>query len=212
MDEPQRRNWWVIAVPVTIVVLVGVIWALLAGMPFGGSRGGTIDRAPQPQLETIGEGSQQSATVGQIAEPANTQQQPPPPPVTATVATMPPPVTTTTAATQTTVTAAPLPPPVAATSSPAPAPVPAPAPAPAARELTESDATSRLTALLNARRPYDVRPECVGVRSEGYRNVGYTLEVRDLCHGDPQTLGRWRVDARTGEVFRQREDGRYLRP
>jgi hypothetical protein len=92
-----------------------------------------------------------------------------------------------------------------------------PAPRPAVRtparpsgEISESEAVATLRGFLTSRNYYPVGSECVEVRSEGYRNVGYTLEVSDSCNS--RELGRWRVDAKTREVFRQREDGRFLRP
>jgi hypothetical protein len=60
----------------------------------------------------------------------------------------------------------------------------------------------------------DVRDECLAVRGGGYRNVGYAFSVWDSCPGGggSRMLGRWRVDAKTREVFRQQNDGRYLKP
>lgn len=97
------------------------------------------------------------------------------------------------------------------------APRPAARPAPAAQpargsggEISESEALATLRGYINGRDYYHVEPDCIAVRSGGYRNVGYTIDVRDSCSS--RLLGRWRVDAKTREVFRQREDGRYLRP
>ena len=43
---------------------------------------------------------------------------------------------------------------------------------------------------------------------------GFDYEVWHSCErgGGSRLLGRWRVDALTREVFRQYDDGRYLRP
>jgi hypothetical protein len=67
-----------------------------------------------------------------------------------------------------------------------------------------------LSRYLNSNNTYDVSSSCLGVRNLGYRNVGYTLEVVDRCAGG--TLGKWRVDSKTRELFRQQPDGRFLRP
>jgi len=77
--------------------------------------------------------------------------------------------------------------------------------APAPRhEFNESDAISRLRAYLASYDPYDVPRDCLSVRSNGYRVRGYELEVVDHCALQPRTLGRWRVDAVTRAVSRQR--------
>jgi hypothetical protein len=101
--------------------------------------------------------------------------------------------------------------------APTPAPVqPAPTPAPSAGgEISEGEATNVLRGFITSRNYYDgVSPECVQVRGSGYRNVGYGFTVWDGCvsGGGSRMLGRWRVDSKTREVFRQRDDGRYLRP
>ncbi|MEO6260123.1 MAG: hypothetical protein ABIP63_07210 [Thermoanaerobaculia bacterium] len=95
--------------------------------------------------------------------------------------------------------------------------VPAPAPAPArppsrSAELSEGEAVSRVKSFVISSKSYDIPADCVEVRSLGYKNVGYTLNVVDLCGPDPRSLGHWRVDAVTREVFRQSGDGRFLRP
>jgi hypothetical protein len=125
----------------------------------------------------------------------------------------------------------PVPPPTQTTRPPAPAPRPAtpaprpptpaprpstPAPAPAPREeISEVDASSTLRGFISSRSYYDgVSSSCLSIRGHGYRNVGYTFSVWDSCvsGGGSRMLGRWRVDSKTREVFRQREDGRFLRP
>ena len=123
--------------------------------------------------------------------------------------------TTTTRATPTpgaTVTAAP---PVISTQPlPQPRPV-TPPPAPSRAELTPDEATATLRNYVRSTRYYDVAGECIRVENNGYRNAGYAMEVWHSCPGSgggSRLLGRWRVDAKTREVFRQRDDGRYLRP
>jgi hypothetical protein len=100
-------------------------------------------------------------------------------------------------------------------TQPQPQPRPAPAtPAPTG-EISEAEAGSTLRGYINSSNYYDgVSGNCLSVRSHGYRNVGYTFSVWDGCvsGGGSRMLGRWRVDSKTREVFRQRDDGRFLRP
>lgn len=108
-------------------------------------------------------------------------------------------------------------PPVRDPAPPARDPAPAtPVPAPARTgEISESEATSVLRGFITSQSYYEgVRPECVQIRGSGYRNVGYGFSVWDSCPsgGGSRMLGRWRVDSKTREVFRQAGDGRYLRP
>ena len=113
----------------------------------------------------------------------------------------------------------------ATTASVPPGPAPQPAPQPTLQEpgtrvagteqISAGEASSRLRGYVTSTRYYSVANECVRVEPRGYRNTGYNLEVWHSCPGGGGTsrlLGRWRVDARTGEVFRQRDDGRYTRP
>lgn len=143
----------------------------------------------------------------------------PAPPARATPAparTTPTPARTTPTPARTTPTPAPTPRP----SEPRPAPQqprPAPStPAPAQTgEISETEAASTLHGYITSRNYYDgVSGNCLAIRSHGYRNVGYTLSVWDGCvsGGGSRMLGRWRVDSKTREVFRQRDDGRFLRP
>jgi hypothetical protein len=101
-----------------------------------------------------------------------------------------------------------------------PPPPPAPAPSqnaggPGGGEISDSQAAATLRSYITSNSYYaGVSGDCVQVRSQGYSNVGYTYAVWDGCvtGGGSRMLGRWRVDSKTREVFRQREDGRYLRP
>lgn len=81
---------------------------------------------------------------------------------------------------------------------------------PPAGEIGVSEAMSTVRGFITSRDYYGVGADCIAVSSLGYQNAGYTLEVRDSCAS--RALGRWRVDSKTREIFRQREDGRYLRP
>jgi type IV secretory pathway VirB10-like protein len=211
---PARRStWWI--VPAVIVGLVVIAWLLLAGLPFGRD-----ERVVTTETtETIAEGTVEAAApmetgtvvdLGDTAEPPFATQTAPPP-ATQTQ----PPLTQTQPATQ--------PPPVIVAeppSTPAPRPAPPPtttrAPQPPQEEtpdeISESEASSTLRAHLGRANPYDgVSLGCLQIRSVGYRNAGYTFSVWDACveGGGSRMLGRWRVDAKTREVFRQNEAGRY---
>lgn len=90
------------------------------------------------------------------------------------------------------------------------APHPPAQPPPRAGEISESEAVAILSNYIAARRDYAVEAACVAISSLGYENQGYTLDASDRCSG--RSLGRWRVDSENRDVFRQREDGRFLRP
>lgn len=225
--QPARRStWWI--VPAVIVGLVLVAWLLLAGLPFGGEKRVVATAT----TETIAEGpvGTRPAETGTVVEVGGddefaTETAPPPPLATATQTV--PPVTQT----QPVIVEEPLerqqpqtpqPGPIRATPRPIPPPQPvedrseppAPRPEPSG-EISESEASSILRGHLAGSNPYDgVSGSCLQVRSLGYRNVGYTFSVWDACveGGGSRMLGRWRVDSKTREVFRQRDDGRYLRP
>ena len=77
--------------------------------------------------------------------------------------------------------------------------------------MSEQQAQRKLADYLSTDNPYDVSADCLSVRSLGYKNVGYTLQVVSRCDGG-HALGQWRVDSKTGEIFRQGSDGRYLKP
>ncbi|MFP5245976.1 MAG: zinc-ribbon domain-containing protein [Thermoanaerobaculia bacterium] len=205
--RPGRGTWWI--VPLVIVGLVVIAWLLLAGLPFGREERRVTQRA---ETETIAEGTAPPAPAE--AQPTGTIIDVTEPPVTTTTA--PPPVVTTIPPVVTTA------PPVVTTQPPVvttppvvvPPPTPPP-PQPRNEEISEDEASATLRGFITSRNYYsDVAAGCVQVRSQGYRNVGYTFSVWDACvsGGGSRMLGRWRVDAKTREVFRQRDDGRYLRP
>jgi hypothetical protein len=208
---PQRSTWWI--VPLVIVALVVIAWLLLAGLPFGGREEKRV--AGTTTVETIAEGTSPNATppdTGTVVDvetsPVDTQTVAPPPLSTQTVAPVPIPQPST----------APPPNPVVIEQRP-PVTPPRPAPVPPPREeraeeITDGEALSTLRGYLASNNPYDVSGDCLQTRSMGYRNVGYTFSVWDACvaGGGSRMLGRWRVDARTREIFRQSDDGRYLRP
>lgn len=91
-----------------------------------------------------------------------------------------------------------------------PVPAPSRAESPREGEVSEEEAVATLQGFLDARNYYKIDASCVSVSSAGYKNEGYTLDVRDRC--DSRPLGRWRVDSKTRELFRQRENGKYGRP
>lgn len=234
----KGSHWWI--VPLVIIGVVVIAFLLLMGLPFG--RDEAKPRASAVATETIAEGEAppapgepaETATLVDLGEPdpvtTTTVSKPPvattaqPQVATTTIAQPPPVAPTTTVATTT----------VARTQTPAP--VQRPAQRPAARvvppppmtsaappaepprkeiparsgEISESEAVATLRGFLVTRNYYDTGAGCLRVSSAGYRNVGYTLDVHDSCAS--RQLGRWRVDSKTREVFRQREDGRFLRP
>ena len=185
VPAPAPRNrWWI--VPSILIGVVVLGWLFLRGMPFG-----TSEAPPErPRVETIAEGTasagqataEESATIVDVDMPADDEPERTTPPQTRQ--------------------------PVPPAQPPAPAPRQAPA------EITSSDAEAILRNYVTSADYYRVRGECLRINNRGYRNVGYTLEIWDACQpgGASRMLGSWRVDAKTREVFRRRDDGRYLRP
>jgi len=185
--EPDRTRAWMIAAAV-IVAVVGIAIALLIAAPFGGDE--KLERRTV-ETDTIGEGPSPQRRPSLGVDEA---------PVATTAST---PVTVTTATTATV--------PVAESPSPVPGATPSqPLTEDGAVSVTQDDAIAIVRgAALNY---YNgVAGDCQDVRSEGYVNVGYTMAVVDRCSGGSE-LGRWRVDARNGDVFRQQGDGRYVKP
>lgn len=179
---------WTIGIPVAILILVGIIWAVVAGMPFGGpaqqSRQTTpIGSSDRPAVDTIAEGTSTAAT-GSIGDTNDMRSEQP---VT------PPPTTS----------AAPRPAYPTATQPPPPR-------QPAQTQISETEARAILARYLDARDPYHTPGNCMVVRGTGFLNRGYGFDVFDHCQS--QRLGSWRVDSMTRELFEQKADGRYLRP
>lgn len=217
--QPQPRStWWI--VPLVIVGLVIVAWLLLAGLPFGGEK----KQVATVTSETIAEGTVATAPaetgtvveVGTAEEPPFVTQTAPPPLATQTIPTMTatPPVIVEEPPRPTPRPAPPVQTPPVQTPPVQPKPQPQPPREEPSGEISEAEATAALRNHLGAANPYDVSTSCLQLRSAGYRNVGYTYSVWDSCveGGGSRMLGRWRVDAKTREVFRQGDDGRYLRP
>ncbi len=206
----RRAPWWI--VPLVIVGLVVIAFLVLLGLPFGGREGNRP--ASAPKVETIAEadpvpprGPAQTGTVVDVSEDPEVVDAPPavavstqPPARTPPSVRTPPPVRTQPPPVRTE-------PPAVRTQPPPARTTPAPA---AAEEISVSDAMATLRSFITSRDYYGSGADCIGVSSLGYRNTGYTLEVRNTCSS--RTLGRWRVDSKTREIFRQHEDGRYLRP
>jgi hypothetical protein len=59
--------------------------------------------------------------------------------------------------------------------------------------ISEAEAT-----MLLRRHFVNIKPECVAILSDGYRDGGYMMNVVNRC--DHTRLGRWRVDGRTKAV------------
>jgi hypothetical protein len=225
-----KGTWWI--VPLIVVGIVLIAWLLLAGLPF--RRGEKPIVAAAPATETIAEGTAPAAGPPETGTIVDVTETAPPPLATATAPAppaqtevpvdtpLPPPVVVDEPVRRTPPPAPSRPIPVPPKPVPAPVPAEKPVPAPAetapnkpAGEITEGEAAATLRGFVTSRNYYsDVASGCIQVRNQGYRNVGYTFSVWDACvsGGGSRMLGRWRVDAKTREVFRQQEDGRYLRP
>jgi len=86
----------------------------------------------------------------------------------------------------------------------------------AALKVSEGEATEILRNWIVSRKFYPADSACIQVRSLGFKNAGYTAEaVSGGCN--PATpsgsvVGKWRIDAATGEVFVQNARGRYVSP
>jgi hypothetical protein len=192
-----------IAIPIVIALLVIGGWALLAGLPYGGPK--KLTRTQQPEPSVISEQEPRStATISEIQVPAE-QPAPRRPAIPATVAA----AAKAEQAQRTT-------PPPAPRETPPKVSIPTETPAPTAtsaadHEISEDEAVNVLRGYVTSRDYYGLGPTCAGMAGQGYSNAGYTIDVVDRC-GDRGRLGRWRVDAKTREVFVQRKDGRYLRP
>ena len=206
--------WWIL--PAAIVGLVVVLWLLLSGLPFGRD-----EKTPKPaRVETIAEGTSTRETGTLVDVPAERDDASEP------VAPSPAPrasvnVDARTPATRPPVREVPSPAPGASVDvdsrTPATRPpareVPLPAPR-ASSEITAAEAEAALRNYVISTNFYRLGSDCIRLQNRGYSNVGYAFEVWSSCGegGASRQLGRWRVDAKTREVFRQRDDGRYLRP
>ena len=190
VEERPRRSTFFIWVPIALVALALLAWAVLSGLPFSDE---PRRQDPRP-VEVVNERQVTTATVGQISNADDMRESSTPAAVT------PQP-------------AAPRP---ARARRVQPVPVPSPVPEPRkaapneGSEISEPSAIGTLHSYISSRDFYGVSGECLSVSSAGYRNIGYDLQVADKCTG--RSLGRWRVDAKTREIYRQRPDGRYLRP
>ena len=165
-----RAAWWI--VPIVLLLLGGLAWLILAGLPFGRT---DRDRPRDtPRVETIAEGT--------VAPPA-------PPAESATIIDVP-------------------------GEAPSQQPPPRVEPDPQPELLNDEQASATLRDYVTSRDYYRVGSECIRVESRGFRNRGFDYEIWHSCEssGASRLLGRWRVDAKTREVFRRYEDGRYLRP
>lgn len=191
--------------PSVLVGIVALAWLVLAGMPFG-----TSDEAPaKPQFDTVAEApaSAPPATIVEV------------PPDDAHGGTLPSAITEPTIASEG---SSPQTSPAVETQKgktrpqdeqPIP-PAPSSGRTRAPLEISPSDAEGILRNYVTATDYYRVKDACLRINNRGYKNVGYTLEIWNVCEPDgaSRMLGSWRIDAKTREVFRRRDDGRYLRP
>lgn len=85
-------------------------------------------------------------------------------------------------------------------------------------QISEEQAIRQLMAWLKSHPSYYSQVDCLKPKSLGYRNAGYTIElVAESCPGNQKTrlkgvVGRWRVDAKTAEIYVQNEAGKYVSP
>ena len=104
----------------------------------------------------------------------------------------------------------PVSPPPQPAASVAPPPLVTPPPPSSSGEISESDAIGELRNYILSRRDYGVSRDCLVISSQGYVNRGYTMHAFDRC--GESSMGLWRVDAQTRDVYRRQADGRFLRP
>jgi cytoskeletal protein RodZ len=199
------NRWWI--VPAVLVGLVVILWLFLTGMPFGRK-----DKAPErPKVETIAEAPtssgepSESATIVEVSSdelkdvPTSTTTEP-------VIVPKDSPPAARAAEPQRGTTRVPAQQPIPRAQPPSRREVPA--------EISATDAEAILRNYVTSSNYYSLGGECVRINNRGYKNAGYTLEVWDACRpgGASRMLGSWRVDSKTREVFRRRDDGRYLKP
>lgn len=199
-QEPRGKNVWpFLLAPVLIILIAFIAFKVLSGFPY--NRRAKVTTTSSSSSTQVGSGTIEESTstvdpdLIQTAPPGTTLQvQPAAPPMRPTA---PAPMTP-----QPNVT--PMEPPLGVT----------PAEPPATRELSEAQALDRVLTYVAKTHYYDADGSCVRAHSLGYRNRGYTIELLgvDCADRDDGLLDRWRVDTVTGDVFKQSEDGRYLRP
>lgn len=211
-----RGKMW-IAIPIVIVLLILVLLAILSGMPFGKKDGPVAERKSSQVKKS--EAPPLSGTVREIqTEPSSEQGDAQftilEPNVEGGIVPAAAPSTKPSsrpATPSTRPTGQPVPAPVSREESSVPTNVPAtPRVEPGEDEISDEEAVATLQGFLDARNFYEIDDSCLSVRSLGYQNAGYTLEATDRCEG--RSLGRWRVDSKTRELYRQRADGKYRRP
>jgi hypothetical protein len=220
---PKKSKAW-IAIPLLLIALGAIVWALLSGFPLGGEDDGTREVAPaeserptpverQASTGTIVETTAVTGApnINELGVPIGSPESPatdgrgsaipssgPAEPPSGAIA-FPPPSS-----------------PEEPARTDVPPPSPREEPSSASRssgrggEISGAEAVQVLDSFIVGNNPYDADLRCVEIRNLGYRNAGYTLQVYDDCGN--RALGRWRVDALSREVFRQRSDGRYVRP
>src|SRR6266478_1703995 len=82
-------------------------------------------------------------------------------------------------------------------------------------QISEEQAIHQLTTWIKSNRYYDFPPDCLRPKSLGYKNAGYTIELAaEGCPGNTPVgvVARWRVDAKTAEIYVQNGEGRYVPP
>ena len=85
----------------------------------------------------------------------------------------------------------------------------------AGAELTDDQAKDTLMSWLGRHATYGVAARCLSPKIVEHKNDGYTIDiVSGTCAGQTpgRILGRWRVDARSGDVFVQNANGKFVVP
>lgn len=93
---------------------------------------------------------------------------------------------------------------------------PASQPVPKPPAVSETSAMQILRSWITTRNVYPADSACFQVRSLGLKNAGYTAEaIAGDCNAERaagSVIGKWRVDAITGDVYVQNARGRYVSP
>jgi len=211
-QSTSPARFWLFGVPIALAAIGLLAWAVLSGLPFGG-RNDNVGK-PSRQLPVVQEGEAATATLPAIddsvaATTTRRDAAPSASPVRsrkpAKVAAAPAPVILDD---RTEV-------PVRSASTPPPREEPVRT-RPRAEEISEARATDRVDTFVRTNNRYDRPDECYRTRSLGYENRGYLIEVvTQPCDDDSsasRSLGRWRIDSVSEEIFRQNSAGRFVRP
>src|SRR6266478_7512521 len=82
-------------------------------------------------------------------------------------------------------------------------------------QISEEQAIHELMTWIKSHPSYYSQVDCLKPKSLEYKNAGYTIEITaEGCPGNrPKgVVGRWRVDAKTSEIYVQNKAGKYVSP